>query len=194
MNIRSLLLSAAISAVVFTTSAHASLYLQGFGQWMDTDYDNSIGVGARVGYSFDELNSIEFGYTYTDLDSIDTVYTVDDDDVEVQGTAKLHILLANYRFTYPLTERFRVFAGGGLGATVGNVEVTTDSGSGDGHNAVFTYQLFAGAEYFILPQFSVHGAFRYLSFDDFNYEDGDTKVKVDAGTGHALEAGVSFYF
>lgn len=194
MTIRRITAIASASAATLLTSLQASPYLQGFGSWMDTDFDNSIGVGARLGYSFDELNSIEFGYTFTDLDSIDTTYTVDGNDVEVQGTAKLHLLMANYRFTYPLSERFRVFAGGGLGATVGRVKVTTEDGSGDGHNAVFTYQFFAGAEYFILPQFSVHGAFRYLSFDDFDYEDGDTSIRVDAGTGQVLEAGVSFYF
>jgi len=172
----------------------SGVYLQGFGQWMDTDFDNSVGIGARVGYSFDELNSIEFGYTFTDLDSIDTTFTVDGNDVEVEGSAKLNLLLANYRFTYPLTERFRVFAGGGLGATVGDVQVTTDSGSGDGQNAMFTYQFFGGAEYFILPQFSVHAAYRFLSVDDFTFDDGDTSIRVDAGNGQSVELGISFYF
>ncbi len=183
-----------VSFALCASSVAANPYVQGFGQWMDTDFDNSIGVGARIGYSFDELNSIELGYTYTDLDSIDTTYTVDGSDIEVEGTAKLNFLLANSRFTYPLAERFRVFAGAGLGATIGNVEVTTEDGSGDGHNAMFTYQFFGGAEFFILPQFSVHAAYRFLSVDDFTYDDGNTSIKVDAGNGQTVELGLTFYF
>lgn len=186
-----LLLLFALSA---PSTASAGIYVQGFGQWMDTDFDNSLGLGGRLGYAFNELHSLEFGYTYTDLDSIDTVYIVDDTEVDVVGTAELNILLLNYRFTYPLTERFRVLAGAGLGATVAEVEVTTRFGSGDGHNGVFTYQFFAGAEYFILPQFAVHAAFRYLSFDDFDYSEDEVTVRVDAGSGQSLELGLTYYF
>lgn len=194
MNTRRKLAAFSAIAALCISPLEANPYVQGFGQWMDTDYDNSIGVGARLGYSFDELNSLEFGYTYTDLDSIDTVYTVNGDDVAVQGKATLHILMANYRFTYPLAERFRIFAGAGLGATVGDVEVTTDDGSGDGNNAVFTYQFFGGGEFFILPQLAVHAAYRFLSFDDFDYNDGNTSIRIDAGTGQSIELGLSFYF
>ena len=52
-----------------------------------TNYDNSTGIGARLGYAFDELNSIEFEYTYTDLDSIDTVFIKDGTDTPIQGKA-----------------------------------------------------------------------------------------------------------
>jgi|GEM_PF-6221087 len=175
-------------------SAMAGVYLQGFFQWLDSDFDNSTGIGARVGYAFDEMNALELEYSRTDLDSINTIYSVDGLDVPVKGDATINSILLNYRFTYPLTEKFRILAGAGLGATVSDVKVTTEFGDGDGTNAVFTYQLFAGAEFFILPQLSVHAAYRYVNFDDFDYEDGDVTVRIKAGTANVIEAAISYYF
>ncbi len=161
---------------------------------MDTDFDNSTGIGGRIGYAFNEMNAIELEFTQTDLGAIDTTYTYQGDDVAVQGKADLSIILLNYRFTYPLTERFRILAGAGLGGTVAQVDVTTRFGSGDGTNGVFTAQGFAGVEFFILPQLSVHGAYRLMFFDDFTYEDDEVEVTIDPGNGQILELGVTFYF
>ncbi len=194
MKYRRIVLPVVCSILISASGLSAGPYIQGFLQWMDTNYDNSTGIGARLGYAFDELNSVEFEYAYTDLDSIDTIFIKDGSDTEVQGTAKLNLLMLNYRFTYPFSERFRVLAGAGLGATIGDIEVTSKFGTGDGTNAVFTYQFFAGAEYFILPQLSVHGAFRFMQFDDFTYSDDSVRVTVDAGDAKILEAGVSYYF
>ncbi|MFP4353103.1 MAG: outer membrane protein [Puniceicoccaceae bacterium] len=194
MKQRRIVLPLLCSILISSSGLSAGPYVQGFLQWMDTNYDNSTGLGARLGFAFDELNSLEFEYGYTDLNSIDTVLILDGSDTDVRGTANLNILMANYRFTYPFSERFRVLAGAGIGATIGSIDVTTDSGTDDGTNAVFTYQFFAGAEYFILPRLSVHGAFRLMQFDDFTYSDDNVRVTVDAGDAKILETGVSFYF
>ncbi|MEM0967206.1 MAG: porin family protein [Verrucomicrobiota bacterium] len=185
---------ALLSLFVSWGSVSASVYVQGIVQWFDSDFDNSTGIGARVGYAFNDLNSLELEYTYTDLDSIDTIYQEGSLSVPVQGEAKVNTILLNYRFTYPLTERFRILAGAGAGVAVSDLKVTTEFGDGDGTNAVFTYQFFAGAEFFLLPQLSFHAAFRYVDFDDFDYEDGDVTVLVRAGSANIVEAGVSYYF
>lgn len=182
------------SIVLSVSGASAGVYIQGVVQWLDTDYDNSIGIGARLGYAFDEMNSIELEFTQTDLTSIDTEFFQNGINTPVQGKADLSIILVNYRFTYPLTERFRLLAGAGIGGTVGKLDISTDSGRDDGTNAVFTFQGFAGVEYFILPQLSVHGAYRLIVFDDFTYKDSSVEVKVDPGNAQVLELGVSFYF
>tara|TARA_R100000027_G_scaffold391_3_gene485 strand:+ start:127 stop:711 length:585 start_codon:yes stop_codon:yes gene_type:complete len=183
---------AALGASV--SSASAGAYIQGIVQWLDTDYDNSTGIGARIGYAFDEMNSIELEFTQTDLRSIDTTYTYQGDDVAVNGKADLSIILLNYRFTYPLTERFRILAGAGLGGTVAQVDISTQYGDGDGTNGVFTFQGFAGVEFFILPQLSVHGAYRLMVFDDFTYKGDDYRITIDPGNAQILEAGLTFYF
>jgi opacity protein-like surface antigen len=182
------------SLLVSVSGASAQVYLQGFAQWLDTDYDNSTGIGGRIGYAFDDMNAIELEFSQTDLNSINTTYTYQGDDVAVQGKADLSIILINYRFTYPLTERFRILAGAGLGGTVAQVDLTTRFGNDDGTSGVFTFQGFAGVEFFILPQLSVHGAYRLMIFDDFTYKSDEVEVNIDAGNAQIIEAGVTFYF
>ena len=184
-----------ISTLTFSVcGASAGAYIQGIVQWLDTDFDNSTGVGARLGYAFDEMNAIELEFTQTDLRSINTSYTYQGTDVGVDGKADLSIILVNYRFTYPLTERFRLLAGAGIGGTVAQVDISTKYGDGDGTNGVFTAQGFAGVEFFILPQLSVHGAYRFMMFDDFTYKGDDYSVTIDPGNAQIFEAGVTFYF
>jgi len=189
-------LPALVFAALFTTvnTSSAGVYLQGVVQWLDSDYDNSTGIGARLGYAFNEMNALELEFTQTDLRAINTTYTFEGSDIPVQGKADLSIILVNYRFTYPITERFRFLAGAGVGATVAEIDISTRFGDGDGTNAVFTAQGFVGAEYFILPQLSVSGAFRFMMFDDFDYEGSDFELTIDPGNAQILEAGVTYYF
>jgi len=194
MKIVSLASVAIVSLFASFSSLSAGVYIQGVVQWLDTDFDNSTGIGGRVGYAFDETNALELEVTQTDLRSIDTTYTVDGLDVPVQGKADLTIILLNYRFTYPLSERFRLLAGAGAGATIAEVDIATEFGDGDGTNAVFTAQGFAGVEFFIIPQLSVHAAYRFMIFDDFDYEGSDFELTIDPGNAQILEAAVTFYF
>jgi len=186
-----LVLTALVTSV---SSLSGAAYIQGVVQWLDTDFDNSTGIGGRLGYAFNEMNAIELEFTQTDLRAIDTTFLFEGSAIPVTGKADLSIILVNYRFTYPLTERFRLLAGAGLGGTVAQVDITTRFGVDDGTSGVFTAQAFAGVEFFILPQLSVNAAFRAMFFDDFTYKSDEVEVSIDPGNAQILEAGVTFYF
>jgi len=173
--------------------AQAGPYIQGVIQWVDLDVDDSISLGARAGYSFWEVNALELELTYTSLNQDRTVF-VDGSEFDARTKIKILSILANYKFTYRFTERFAAFVGVGAGATYTNVRVDSQFGRDKGHPVVFTYQGFFGIEYYILPNLSVHGAYRRMEFEDFNFKVNDQDFKVQGSGSNIFEFGATYYF
>jgi len=171
----------------------AGPYIQGMLQWVETDFDDSYSLGARAGYSFMEVNSLELELTYTSLNQ-DRVVFVDDSEFNATTKIKIMSILANYKFTYRFTQRFAAFIGAGAGATYTNVRVDSEFGRDKGHPVVFTYQGFLGLEYYILPNLSVNASYRRMEFEDFKFEVNGQDFSVQGGGSNIFELGSTYYF
>lgn len=189
MTIRLLLLA----TLTLPAGLMAQPYVSGLFQWVETDFDDSNSVGARIGWHFGLVNSLELEYSNTELNQKRTVL-VNGTDVDGEAEAKVHTFLANYRLSYPVTERLKIFGGGGAGVTYLDVDVFTPFGDGSAQDGVFTYALFAGVEFYILPRFSVSGAYRRLEFGDVEVEEQGFDITVETGGANVFELAATFYF
>ena len=186
-------LSISLFCLAPLTATQAGPYVQGLIQWVDLDIDDSISLGARAGYSFWEVNALELELTYTSLNQSRTVF-VEGSQFDARTKIKIMSILANYKFTYRFTERFAAFAGVGMGATYTNVRVDSQFGRDKGHPVVFTYQGFLGVEYYLLPNLSVHGAYRRMEFEDFNFKVNGQDFTVQGSGSNIFEFGSTYYF
>lgn len=92
----------------------------------------------------------------------------------------------NYKLDYYFTERFSVYAGGGLGAAF----VDAKTPFGDDDDVSFTAQVFAGVGYDFTPAFQIYGGARYIWIDDSSV----FGIPVDAGDDLGAEVGLRFRF
>ena len=166
-------------------------------QWLDTDFDEGAGYGIR-GFAGGGWGQIELEFVRSSLNSTKEVQF---QGLNFTGTAEAdaNLFFLNYRFPYHLTERFAVFGGAGAGATWVDFEYREANGlvEGTGDDVVVSYQLFAGVEYYILPNLSVSGGYKFISFGDSTVEDlADLDVEIDIVTGDssAWELAVNLYF
>ncbi|MGF1531978.1 MAG: hypothetical protein ACFCU4_11550 [Puniceicoccaceae bacterium] len=184
----------ALSFLLAGSAAANTFSISPFLQWLDTDLAQNTGFGARGGVAL-PIGRIEVEWSRTDLNSEKSVEFAGFEVSGVgDGTANLFFL--NYRFTQAFTDRIAAFAGAGAGGTFVEFEFESRDGrfKGDGNDLIFTYQFFAGVEFYILPKLSISGGYKWVSFDDSVVEDRGFEVEIITGNSSAWEAALTFYF
>ncbi len=165
-----------------------------FVQWLDTDINADISFGARAGLEL-PVGRLEFEWASSSLNSEDEVVV---EEFAISGTAEgdANFFLLNYRYSHSITDRFGFYGGAGAGGTLVDFEYRSNDGnfSGDGSDFVFTYTFFAGLEFYILPQLSVSGGYKWIHFGDAVLEEQGVEIEVIAGNTNSWELAVNFYF
>lgn len=165
-----------------------------FVQWLDTDINADISFGARGGVAL-PLGQLEFEWASSSLNAEKEVVV---EDFAVSGTADgdANFFLLNYRYAHHLNDRFGFYAGAGAGGTLVDFEYESTDGnfSGDGTDFIFTYTFFAGLEFYILPQLSVSGGYKWIHFGDAVLEEQGIEIEVIAGNTNSWELAVNLYF
>ena len=141
----------------------------------------SVAVGQDYGmFRFEG----ELGYFYQDFDDIDTSVVTAPVPSEVEIEAWTVSAMVNAFLDIPIGA-FDVYAGGGLGAAYTGVDVAVEvagievASDNDGE-VDFAWQGIGGARYNISDQWSVHGQYRYIDFDEFSQQ------SVEIGVGFAF--------
>lgn len=169
-------------------------YISPFGQYVRTDYATDTGMGLRLGYKIAEMHGLEAEYSYLKLDGEGEITDARIGTVRGEGDVTIHNLMFNYRFTLPLAERLAVYAGAGAGITYLEARLRSEFGDGTAKDGVFTWQAFLGAEYYILPNFSVSGGYRYQNYDDAKFSRGDIEATFETGKANIIEIAATLYF
>jgi opacity protein-like surface antigen len=116
-----------------------------------------------------------------------------EDEVDADnGVLSANFLLkAQYR-------KFRAYAGPGFGlayiAMSGN-DTALALGQDDSEDAViFVWQVLAGLDYFITPDWSIFGEYKYFNFYDYDFYSGPAQISVQDFENHLLNFGVRYHF
>jgi opacity protein-like surface antigen len=130
-----------------------------FGIRASLDYDTGYLLGAALGYSVLPNMDVEVEYTYRDVDG---TLSVRDDFFPTEKfdeTTKVNAVMLNafYRFD-PMGAQgqFRPYLGGGLGGA----RVDFD---GDETDTELAWQVMAGVDFAVTPQWSLYGEARYFA-------------------------------
>lgn len=174
--------------------AAAQVYLSPFGQYVRTDYANDAGLGLRVGYKIAQMHGLEAEYSYLKLSGEGEVTDRRIGTVSGSGDVTVHNFMGNYRFTLPLAQRLALYAGAGAGMTYIEADLTSEFGSGSAKDAVFTWQAFLGAEYYILPNLSASGGYRYQNYSDASFSRGNFSATFETGKANIIEIAATYYF
>lgn len=184
-----------LSFVLLTaaSTASASIYVAGLYNFYRTDFGSANGPGIRVGTKVAPLHSFELELLSTRFNERQTV---EFGNIDIEGEAKVDILigLINYRFTYPFTDRFSFYAGGGLGGTYLKADVRTNRGDGDARDGLFTLNLFLGGEFYIIPELSVAAGYRRLMLDDVRISERGIDLTIKTGNANVFEVFATYYF
>lgn len=125
------------------------------------DYDNSLGVNAKVGYSFHPLGDLEFDFNYLD-EFEDDLDGIEIPAMNIDGEASLSI--ATYMLVvkgyWPIsTDRVRLSALAGAGLMHAdsdtNLRVLNISYSGSYDDSDFAWKVGLGADFFATPELSL---------------------------------------
>ncbi len=199
MNIRSLLLSAAVlAAVPFAASAQVTpgwyLGLSGglnilrdgdVGGAGRADYDKGWAALGGVGYQFGDFRlEFEPGYRSNDLDSIRNAATAGGEVSALSG-------MLNVYHDFMPSSQFNPYLGVGAGAARIKADGITRNGVtiADGNDTVFAYQGIAGATYAFTRNLAVDAAYRYFDTQDAKISGSDLAYKS-----HTVTVGLVYRF
>lgn len=147
----------------------------------DIDTDDTWAVGAKVGYIIPQVKwlAAELEYSYFDK--------TDFDEPGIDGDWYANNLMANLLFRFP-QGRIHPFAGGGIGMSRASVDFTEVGGASfDDDDTAFAYQLMAGVNFEITPNWSADLAYKYFNCE---YElDGDIEIQS-----HIIQLGINYHF
>ena len=148
----------------------------------DVSMDNSWALGAKFGYILPAAKwfAVELEYTY--------LADQDVDESGVDGDFSANNLMANFIFRYP-DGTIHPYAGFGLGWSWGSLEASAPGyGSVDESDNAFAWQLIAGVNFEITPQWSADIAYKYFSCEyEFGSEDAEA-------TNHMILLGINYHF
>jgi len=157
----------------------------------DATLDNGFLVGVKAGWNTPFTNRIialemEYNYIRNNFDNSKYIPTIDS---TLDGTISVHALLFNVKARYP-EGRFHPYAGAGLGWSLVQLGDLTGTGGGGGVKGdignAFCWQLLAGLDFDITPNFGVGIGYKYLassptigsSNGDKIYADVDYKASI----------------
>jgi opacity protein-like surface antigen len=129
---------------------------------VDVGVKNSWAIGAKVGYIFPQARwlAVELEYFYLSKQDIDQPGT--------DGDFRSNNVMANILWRYP-EGKIHPYAGGGLGWSGGTIEITSAGHSTEANGNGFAWQLLAGVNFEITPNWSADLAYRYIriKYNDF---------------------------
>lgn len=134
-------------------------------------------VSARVGFEVANTSQISHQAEVEFAHTSDSEYGID---------LRLVPILANYRFTAPMSATSEFFGGAGLGITRTRIEGFGVSASDD----PFTWQVFTGISYKVTPRVALTGAVRYLRIETAEF----FGIREQVGDDISLELGARFRF
>jgi opacity protein-like surface antigen len=148
---------------------------------VDTKMKDSWMLGAKFGYILPMFKWVagEVEYNYLAKQDIDTA--------GVNGDFSAHNVMANLLARYP-EGRFHPYVGFGIGWSHGMFKATTADGSADESANAFAWQILAGVNFEITPNWSADLGYRYFQ-SKYSIEDADVTSK-----NHMILIGVNFHF
>ena len=192
-----------LSGILFFSSAPATMaaeagpfYVGVFGGWVmpkdlepedgdDIALKDSWALGAKVDYIIPQVRwlAVELDYAY--------LAKLDVDEPGADGDFKASNLMVNLIFRYP-EGKIRPYIGGGLGWSWGSFKASSAAGSIDESDNALAWQLLAGVNFEITPQWSADLGYRYF-YCKYSLNDGTEDFDVKAKD-HMILIGVNFHF
>lgn len=149
----------------------------------DISLDNSWALGLKGGYIVPTVKWLAFELEYAYLAEQDL------DQTGYSGDLSASNLMFNIIARYP-EGKIHPFLGGGIGWSWGELNATGPGVSVDDTDNAFAWQLMAGVDVEITPQWSAELSYRYQRAD---YEFGDTGSDAKS-TNHMILIGANFHF
>jgi opacity protein-like surface antigen len=149
----------------------------------DVKLKNSGMLGAKFGYIIPTFKWIagEVEYNY--------LFKQDVDQADVSGDFSAHNVMANLLVRYP-EGRFHPYAGFGIGWSYGTFKANTAEVSVDDSKSAFAWQILAGLNFEITPNWSADLGYRYFQAKYSGIiEDVDVTSK-----NHIILIGVNYHF
>lgn len=149
----------------------------------DISLDNSWALGLKGGYIVPTVKwlAVELEYAY--------LAEQDLDQAGYSGDLSANNLMFNIIARYP-EGKIHPFLGVGIGWSWGELNATGPGGAVDDTDNAFAWQLMAGVDFEITPQWSAELSYRYQRAD---YEFGDSGSDAKS-TNHMFLIGVNFHF
>ena len=151
----------------------------------DIALKDSWALGAKVDYIIPQVRwlAVELDYAY--------LAKLDVDEPGADGDFKASNLMVNLIFRYP-EGKIRPYIGGGLGWSWGSFKASSAAGSIDESDNALAWQLLAGVNFEITPQWSADLGYRYF-YCKYSLNDGTEDFDVKAKD-HMILIGVNFHF
>lgn len=154
------------------------------GESWDLSLKSSWAIGAKVGYIFPQVKwlAAELEYFY--------LAKQDFDESGTDGDFSANNVMANLLVRYP-EGKIHPYAGIGIGWSWATFKGTVSDGSVDESANAFAWQILAGVNFEITPQWSADLGYRYFSS---KYEMG-SDPSVDVTTkNHMILLGINYHF
>ncbi len=194
-----LLLSAALvfASVPAATAKEAGPFYVGlYGGWVmpedlepdegsDVALKDSWALGAKFGYVIPQVKwlAVELDYAYLAEQDVDVA--------GANGDFKASNLMLNFIARYP-EGKIHPYLGVGLGWSWGSLNASTATASIDDSDNTWAWQILAGVNFEITPQWSVDLGYRYFNAE-YTFNDGGEDVDTKAAS-HMFLLGVNFHF
>jgi OOP family OmpA-OmpF porin len=136
-------------------------------------YDGGIPATLAAGYALANgwRGDLEFGYRSNDVDSAGQAN---------EGSVDVGTLMAMVWFDWPVTWRFRPYAGAGAGTAELDLNDAGGPGGGDGSDQVFAWQLSMGVASQLTQRLALTLGYRLLTTDDARFADGDRRAEYQS--------------
>jgi opacity protein-like surface antigen len=153
------------------------------GESVDLSLKSSWAIGAKVGYIFPQVKwlAAELEYFYLAKQDLD--------QSGYDGDFSANNVMANLLVRYP-QGKIHPYAGIGIGWSWATLKATSTSGSIDESANAFAWQILAGVNFEITPQWSADLGYRYFSS---KYEMGPDKEGVTTKN-HMILLGINYHF
>ncbi len=161
------------------------LKVEGPGGSGDVSLKNSWTLGAKFGYIVPQAKWVAFELEY------DYLAKQDVDEAEASGDFSANNLMVNMIFRYP-EGKIHPYVGGGIGWSWCSFKGSEPGFSVDESDNAFAWQLMAGVNFEITPQWSADLGYRYFS-SKYTINSGGDDVDVTAKN-HMILIGVNFHF
>jgi len=161
------------------------LELENEGASLDVSLENSWALGAKFGYIIPTVKwlAVELDYAYLAEQGID--------EAGADGDFKTNNLMLNFIARYP-EGKIHPYLGFGLGWSWGDFSATIPGeGSINESDNAFAWQILAGVNFEITPQWSADIGYRYFNAQ---YELGDDPTVDATYKVHMFLIGVNFHF
>ena len=149
----------------------------------DVSVEESWALGVKAGYIVPTFKwlAVELEFAY--------LAEQDLDQAGYSGNFSANNLMLNFVLRYP-EGKIHPFIGGGIGWSWGELEATGPGVAIDDDDNAFAWQLMAGVNFEITPQWSAELSYRYMRGEyEFGGSGSDT-----TSTNHMFLIGVNFHF